>query len=106
MFKLCIPPQLYGVCCLSKSSVKLETLANTWNFESAELIVAFAKRKLTFQVFAVTAKVMILECHFTAFPTSEYIQSEEIFGCKCLEWVRKILGSTLAFVQGIILMGI
>ena len=77
---------------------------NTWNFESGELIVAFLRDKLTCQVrgvvYAVTAEVKIMECLFIAFPTSECIQSEELFGCKCLERVRKILGLMLAFVQG------
>ena len=108
-FKLRATPQLYGMCYLSESSVKLETSANTWNFESGELIVAFSRNKSTCLVrgvvYAVIAEVKILECHFTAFPTSECIQSEELFGCKCLECVRTILGLTLAFVQGIFLVG-
>ena len=89
----------------SEYSIKLETLVNTWNFESGELIVAFLRDKLTCQVrgvvYAVTAEVKIMECLFIAFPTSECIQSGELFGCKCLECVRKILGLMLAFVQGI-----
>ena len=42
-FKFRATPQLYGMCYLSKYSVKLETLANTWNFDSGELIVAFSR---------------------------------------------------------------
>ena len=80
LFKLRATPQLYGMRYLSEYSVKLETLANTWNFESGELIVAFSRNKLTclvrHVVYAVTAEVKILECHFIAFPTSKCIQSE------------------------------
>ena len=108
-FKFRATPQLYGMCYLSEYSVKLETLANTWNFESGELIVAFSRNKWTCLVrgvvYAVTAEVKTLECPFTAFRTSECIRSEERFGCKCLECVRKILGLMLAFVQGIFLLG-
>ena len=42
-FKLRATPQLYSICYLSESSVKLETPANTRNFESGELIVAFVQ---------------------------------------------------------------
>ena len=42
-FKLRTTPQLYGMRYLSEYSVKLETSANTWNFESGELIVAFSR---------------------------------------------------------------
>ena len=42
-FKFRATPQLYGMCYLSEYSVKLETLANTWNFDSGELIVAFSR---------------------------------------------------------------
>ena len=80
LFKLRATPQLYGMRYLSEYSVKLETLANTWNFESGKLIVAFSRNKLTclvrHVVYAVTAEVKILECHFIAFPTSKCIQSE------------------------------
>ena len=80
-FKLRATPQLYSMRYLSEYSVKLETSANTWNFESGELIVAFSRNKSTCPVrgvvYAVTAEVKILECLFIAFPTSECIQSEE-----------------------------
>ena len=81
LFKLHATPQLYGVWYLSESIVKLETLANAWNFESSELIVAFSRNKSTWllrgAVHAVIAEVKILECYFTDFPTSECIQGEE-----------------------------
>ena len=105
LFKLRATPQLYGVWYLIESSVKLETLVNTWNFESGELSIAFSRNELACLVrgvvYAVMVEVKILECHFTTSPTSECIQSKELFGSKCLEWVRKILGLTLAFVRGI-----
>ena len=82
LFKLHATPQLYGVWYLSESIVKLETLANAWNFESSELIVAFSRNKSTWllrgAVHAVIAEVVtILECYFTTFPTSECIQGQE-----------------------------
>ena len=81
LFKLHATPQLYGVWYLSESVVKLETLANAWNFQSSELIVTLSRNKSTWllrgAVNAVIAEVKILECYFTDFPTSECIQGEE-----------------------------
>ena len=81
LFKFRATPQPYGMWCLSESIVKLETLANAWNFESSELIVAFSRNKSTWllrgAVHGEIAEVRTLECYFTAFPTSECIQGEE-----------------------------
>ena len=64
LFKLHATPQLYGLWYLSESIVKLGTLANAWNFESSELIVAFSRNKSTWllrgAVHAVIAEVKIL----------------------------------------------
>ena len=72
LFKLHATPQLYGVWYLSESIVKLETLANAWNFESSELIVAFSRNKSTWllrgAVHAVTAEVKDPEVLFHRFP--------------------------------------
>ena len=76
-FELRATPQVYDMCYLSKYSVELETLVNTWNFESGESIVAFSRNKSTCLVrgvvYVAIAEVKILECHFTTFPTSECI---------------------------------
>ena len=42
-FKLRATPQLYDMCYLSRSSVKLESLATTWNLESGESSVSFSR---------------------------------------------------------------
>ena len=42
-FKLCTTPQLYNMCYLSESSVKLETLVNMWNLESGKSSIAFLR---------------------------------------------------------------
>ena len=44
-FQLCATPQLYGMCYLSESSVKLETLVNSWNLESGESSESFSRNR-------------------------------------------------------------
>ena len=73
--------KLYGISYLNNSSVKLETISNTWIVESCESTVAFSRKKskcLDIGVLYVEeVEIRSRSYLFTAFQTRERVQNKE-----------------------------
>ena len=73
--------QLYTINYLNNSSVKLETISNTWIVESGESTIAFSRKKskcLDIGVLYVEeVEIKSRSYLFTAFQARERVQNEE-----------------------------